>query len=68
MYFDSPDPRLPKDTIYLGDGLYACLEEGYQIKIFAYNGEEELAAVYLEATALKVFLKYAKTLPIYPKE
>lgn len=59
---------LPKDTVYLGDGLYACFDEDYQIKLFAYNGEQELGAVYLEPKVLRAFIAYAKTLPIYPRD
>lgn len=50
-----------KDDVYLGDGLYASFD-GWQIELYAWNGEEKNNHVYLEPTVLAAFLRYVESL------
>lgn len=46
---------------YLGDGLYADFD-GYQIELYASNGERKTNSVYLEPGVLASFLIYIENL------
>jgi hypothetical protein len=55
--------RLEKleEPVYLGDGLYAEFD-GFQIKLYAYNGERCTDRVYLNPEVLTSFFAYVKEL------
>lgn len=46
---------------YLGDGLYASWD-GWQIRLYAYNGVRATNEVFLEPAVLAAFLRYAQNL------
>jgi hypothetical protein len=46
---------------YLGDGLYVAYD-GFQIELYATNGERVTNQVYLEPAVLAAFLRYVERL------
>jgi hypothetical protein len=55
----SPQPSQPR--VYLGDGLYAEFD-GWQVRLFAHNGETCINEVFLEPRVLAAFLLYIESL------
>jgi hypothetical protein len=51
--------REPSEKIYLGDGLYAEFD-GWQVKLWAHDGEHTTNTVYLEPRVLEAFLDWLK--------
>lgn len=51
---------MANDT-YLGDGLYASYD-GWQIELYAFNGDLKTNRVYLEPEVLASFLRYVEDL------
>ena len=47
------------DPTYLGDGVYATFD-GYQVKLYVFNGIHENAAIYLDDTVAMNLLDYIK--------
>lgn len=50
-------PKLGED-VYLGDGLYARLDESRTVELYASNGIEKTNSVFLEPEVLEAFKKW----------
>lgn len=44
---------------YIGDGLYVS-DDGYQFRLFANNGIEDLDEVFLDTETFQAFLRFAE--------
>jgi hypothetical protein len=44
--------KLPKGTVYLGDGAYAVKQTPMDVQVFAWNGLEITNSVYLDIMAI----------------
>lgn len=47
----------PSPPVYLGDGLYVRFD-GYQVELYAHDGESRKNSVYLEPQVLQAFLSW----------
>jgi len=51
----------PKKPEYLGDGLYAEYD-GWQVRLFASNGETTTNEVFLDPAVLRAFIHYVEVI------
>jgi hypothetical protein len=61
MVMEFPTKSDLPEPVYLGDGLYADFD-GWQIELYASDGERKTNRVYLEPTVLGRFEEYVKGL------
>lgn len=53
-------PHEPRE-VYIGDGLYVSYD-GYQVELYASDGQRKTNQVFLEPVVLNAFLKYVTKL------